>query len=462
MDATHSILNKLVLLLLALFLSTNIYTQSLLQKKISVEVENTSIVNAIKQIGEVSEINFTYNPSILPNKLISASYSNKSINYILYTILDQYNIGFDELSGQIILYRVLKKIGNKIGKVQSDKNLLETGSSINLEKRVYEGTFIDTNNFSEDYIDTVFVNVYDTVFLTDTVTLVKTETVVQIDTVMLIRPDNSTIFDDIYNSPPNFKSKPWISIDLLGSYQFSVSENITTNEALQYNNEISGHISASNTKGYSFLAKVNFQFSNFSIQTGLGYNSIFQDFEFIDRVKGGYFEKYIADSIYTVNNTQDTTWQYFEKERWIETMEIFKTNSSINHNYLQLPLLLGYSINYKKFTFDINAGVFAELPLNRNQYVFFDTVNTDRLNVDTLVLTTQKPGFSMFVSLSASYLIAKNLSLVVQPYYYMNLQSVYSNKYAFNQRYSYPSLYIGVRYYFNKGKANKKLNKPPN
>ncbi|MDA3894076.1 MAG: hypothetical protein PF517_20650 [Salinivirgaceae bacterium] len=445
-----TLLKRFSIILIAIVVINAAHAQSVLQQKIDVDIKNSSLVNSIKTISEISKVNFTYDPAILPEEQVTIFFIDQSLGTILNSILSPFNIGFDELSGQIILY----KAPNMLETRSANLNLIgfNNGQGLIINKPLImpdepvKEMGLDIIS-SGNQIDTVFVNIHDTVFKTDTITLLKMDTILKIDSIFV--EDITSIFDDIYAKKDTLELKPWISIDLLASFQPKILGVSNIEKLGNFMKTDSSYSSLTNKTGYSFMGKVNFQFSHFTIQTGLGYNSMQQEFSVINETQGGYFTSYVKESYYTSIQSQDTIWQHIMAEKWVETYENEKTTATVQYNYLQLPIFMQYSYRLKDISLGISSGIILEIPLKsaNNQITFFNNQNE---SFDTLQLETQTPNYSFLFSLTANYLLNKNLSLQIQPYFYSNLSSIHKNDYWLDQKLWYASVYVGFRYYFNR------------
>lgn len=440
------------------FLISFAHSQSKLDNKITVLCKNTSLINAIKSISKEGDINFTFDPSIIPNKTIFKSYQEKSVRFILNDILSGLEISFVELSGQVILYRSDEGFGflpKKVSEPIEDSVVVEEVPKKKASPQPPEKK-------SQQMPDTIVINHYDTIIEVrhDTVVLIQKDTIIieilKIDTIVLL--DTSTIYDRIYNPIDQNKYKPWFSTVLLYSFQPIINYSITDTDNQLFAENLSERINISKVQGNSILAKVNAQFSRFSVQTGLGIHQLTQNFEHINESFDGYFRNDTIETYYTLQNT-DTNWIYVTEENWVETSEIIRNNSMVNSYSLLIPLHFGYNARIKKFNFELSAGIITEIPLQQEISVFFDTTGLDfgvENEINNLNLKTQLPSFSYSVSLSINYLLNKNLCLVVRPYYYSNINSFYSKGQPLQQKNSCASVFIGLKYFFMNNNKNRR------
>ncbi|MBN1116191.1 MAG: outer membrane beta-barrel protein [Bacteroidales bacterium] len=437
------------------------YCQTSLEKEISIQFENISLIASIKKISEISAINFSYNPSIIPKKTINKSFKNQSVKYILSNILSGLNISFVELSGQVILFQSDKEVsympmklpqpiaGNNPVSKNSTKKSVPIVAQEKKEKPTPDPEPKPVPN------DTVFVNHYDTVFLTrfDTVIQIRKDTVFIEKTIVdtLILFDSTTIFDKIYSKMPNEK-KTWFSAGLLYSYQPIINYKITDSDNRLFSESLSERLSISGVRAYSVSANFNLHYNQLLVQSGIEFSQLSQQFDHINETINAYNRNDTIETYYTVQNS-DTNWIYVTEPNWIETSEIIRNTAKVNVSFIQIPLMLGYNARYKNFSFELSAGVKFQVPLQNKVSVYFDTTNfnySETNSINNLELKTRNPSYSYSVALSVNYLLNKNLCFVVRPYYCGNISSIYANREAIEQKNNYGSIAIGMRYYFFK------------
>ncbi len=84
--------------------------QSVLDRKVSLSLENVSIEKAIIELSQSQQINISYKSSLLKtNKLVSLQAVYQPIKDILKDIFKHTDIGFKEVSGQIVLFKLPPK-----------------------------------------------------------------------------------------------------------------------------------------------------------------------------------------------------------------------------------------------------------------------------------------------------------------------------------------------------------------
>ncbi|ODS80636.1 MAG: hypothetical protein ABS46_13705 [Cytophagaceae bacterium SCN 52-12] len=109
------------------------YSQEMLEKKITLQIENKKIGQALKTIGKISGASFMYSPELIRSeRSVSVHAENESLNAVLHQLLDPLDISFEAHQNQILLKR--KKMAQNESFLQSYSNL--PGRSLFAESRV--------------------------------------------------------------------------------------------------------------------------------------------------------------------------------------------------------------------------------------------------------------------------------------------------------------------------------------
>lgn len=134
----------------------NLRAQSL-DAKISVQIQEGSLKNAIAKLEQVTQLNFAYDDKYLAldkKQLASRQYQQQTVRFILADLLDRNDISFRQQAGNIVLF---KKVNGTIKGVVKDENgetlpgatvrlagtniLTTTNSDGYYELKVQEGTY---------------------------------------------------------------------------------------------------------------------------------------------------------------------------------------------------------------------------------------------------------------------------------------------------------------------------------
>ena len=92
------------LALLLTSLSANAATQDLLDKKISIQLRDVLLRDALEKISSVAEVSFVYtsNDALNANK-VTLNANNEKIGVLLYKILSPYSLSFSVMYDRIVI-----------------------------------------------------------------------------------------------------------------------------------------------------------------------------------------------------------------------------------------------------------------------------------------------------------------------------------------------------------------------
>ena len=98
-------LPKIAILLLFLLLFNELSAQNTgFQKKLTIELNNSSIHDLLTQLNDSSNINFSYNNNIIPEGFtITKTYTNETIENILNDVFKETQLSYLIIENQIII-----------------------------------------------------------------------------------------------------------------------------------------------------------------------------------------------------------------------------------------------------------------------------------------------------------------------------------------------------------------------
>ncbi len=197
---------------------------------------------------------------------------------------------------------------------------------------------------------------------------------------------------------------------------------------------------------------VQFHLKNWFVQTGLNYTvyknnkNYNYNYQVLDSANSYFDYDTIWVWIYDPPNLEYPVMVGIDTV-WVPVYEnINVKNSVINEwSYLEIPVLIGYKFNYHKFGFEIATGISMGFLLESKG-------NLPRLpdaegmeDLDNLSGEINKTMFSYLLQAGVSYQMAGDWSVIIQPYYKQNLQSVFENNYPIDQKFRAFGFNIGVR-----------------
>ena len=264
--------------------------------------------------------------------------------------------------------------------------------------------------------------------------------------------------DEIEESNMNLKGN--LRKDKLFSLSLYVSPTVTkaivkTNGDVynEYFNQRNNNESAA--VSWSFGGDLQVHLNNWFVQAGINYSvyrnnkSYNYSYQLLDSANSYFNYDTIWVWIYDPPNLEypvmvgiDTTW-----------VSVYDNISIVDDgynewSYMEIPVLVGYKINYKKFDFDISMGISFGFLLN---YKGSLPKCPDADGVEKLVHidgSINKTMYNYIMRMGVSYNFKNNWSVFAQPYFKQNLQSVFNRNYPVNQRFNAFGLNVGLRVSF--------------
>jgi|GEM_PF-2254450 len=115
--------------------------------------------------------------------------------------------------------------------------------------------------------------------------------------------------------------------------------------------------------------------------------------------------------------------------------------------YVQIPLLAGYSVSSKNFIYSIATGISIGIPVSvKGEVLSLD--NSGLTEMSQLKSQLQKPVFSWLVRAGASYVVNSHYSISLQPSFRYTLNSLYDKTYPVRQKQSVFGVRFGLIYRF--------------
>lgn len=181
-------------------------------------------------------------------------------------------------------------------------------------------------------------------------------------------------------------------------------------------------------KSYSLDLNVIYKFSNYLLQSGVGVMSSSDDGQYkVD------FEKFLGsyEDVYDV--TFDTTANGVVPVYHTETVNVYDsiqhvtvTPTKNKYTYLQIPILFGYTEEFRRFSWFVKGGPSLSLMVNENlSSVNLDNDNNRIINVDSEVPSRIKANWQIVLSGGITYKLGNHVSLGVEPMVRFYMKSAY-------------------------------------
>ena len=411
--------------------------QNILEKKISLDFRDKTLVEIINNISRLSGVNFSFDGNIIPQDVkISRNYDSQTLDFILSDLLLVYQIGYKPIKNQVILYRLSNSNENSI----SISKKSDAGD--NIKTGVLKDNFGGgiTNQRNNIFYDTIRVFVPDTqkISLYDTVVYKFIDTLIIHDTVLIkenIRTENKP------KNKPRQKNSLGIEINggVLQNYYL-----LTSDLASEISDRARSMLSPA--PGYVAGLRFPYNFKNFLVQPGFEYISTRQHFFLSTTENDNYIRIDTIEKYYTGISDGDTNWVYITEEREIEREIIRNYNRPLSYNYIQIPLVIGYQVDKKSVKYEFKAGLVPGFYLNKKGFeaILIDTLNnkiTENINSPISSLR-----LSFYFSVGINYNLNNKVNLVIEPSYYQDIFSVYRTENLNKLRFYSPGIKMCLRY----------------
>jgi hypothetical protein len=423
----------LILLILILLPCTVLKAQQKhLEKTVSVDFNKNTIQEVISTLNKKTGCNFSLSVGLLPaNARFSLSATNKPLSFVLSSILEKYKLTFMEVNNQIIIFQ------------SSQPAIVEPAKPI--KPIVIKTLKPEAETHIRDSI--VYRTVFDTIVTHDTLRTLVSDTlrITQIDTVKVFDTIRVTVKKEV-KLPPKKIAYPiygW-EISLSGQYPFSTLKNNSAAPAffseLKSNMKVIPSIRAG--------ALLNIQFKSFVIQTGLAYHNQRINWNVSNTTTGSYIVSDTISRYYTAVSGTDTSWVYITRNKTIETQTIQKETSYYTLHNIQIPIIGGYKLPIRKSSVEFKGGVISNILIaakgktvaGKDSMVLFTIANGN--------VPFSRFNFLGFLSLAFCVPLSENSSVVVEPYYYHSLFSLFKTKNWYSQRINYMGVSLSFRKYF--------------
>ncbi len=305
--------------------------------------------------------------------------------------------------------------------VETDNNSSlnsDSGDSMNAEDK--SGTFMSIddegqNDFSDDSDLLAISGGYNVQSDVVASAPIPEETFETIPLVEMIEEDNVQSETGDFTSP-EIKSDYGKRGDLYFGLYF-------TPEVIFYPSDIN-----TTNKSYSVDLNVTYKFSNYLLQSGVGIMSSSDDGQ--SKVD---FEKFLGsyEDVYDV--TFDTTTNGVVPVYHTETVNVYDsiqhvtvTPTKNKYTYLQIPILFGYTEEFKRFSWFVKGGPSISLMVNENiSSVNLDNDNNRIINVDSEVPSRIKANWQIVLSGGITYKLGNHVSIGVEPMVRFYMKSAY-------------------------------------
>jgi hypothetical protein len=387
---------------------------------------NAELATVIQELSNQSKVNILYNPNILTNNVkINGSYKNLTLRQALDTFLNQTQITYKFYKKDIVLYK-------------KNEEIKESHQEYKSEPQKKNGTdkvvqiITDTVTFTVITYDTVInkVTTYEKVPVLDTVKIYDTIEVVK----KVIKSVN-----DYKPKQDSWAAGLFISQGLLYS-------DIHLNDP---GKDSTGIIKASlrEKQGNGFGLNVIYRNKKLMIETGIYLSKTKYTFNHTDLINIGYTTRIdTIDKYYEINGT-DTSWIYITEEKPIKVFKEKVYFSNLTYNYVTVPLVVGYNVIRKNFTFEFKGGALLNFYLrSTGSYLNFSSGN--ELTIENSKAPNSSVSIGTFAGIGIDYYLSKKIHIFGQPSLSWSFLPIGNKATAYYTTDLQVGLYLGLRYYF--------------
>ncbi len=368
-------------------------------------VVNEPLASIMERLSRNAGVNFSYNPDQLNTaKIYTFSHVRRPLSELLDLLFNDAGFGYRLNGNQIVIFNLApdqKKVEEKPAPDKVSPTILR---------------------------DTVYMT--RTILKTDTLTLTQKDTVTRFDTVYIMRaaPENRIGKGDIFSDirpmgeelTKEFRIYAGVGLSWLAGHTTFASETEYDNKAEEYRIFHSDK-AASGSLGL----EVHAGYDRFSVVSGLLLTTFSQNFDYKYEISsGGFFRKDTLDAYYTLPGA-DTAWFYIIDSVYIPIdVQKFGYKTVNRRNYIEVPLMLQYSIPISQVLVYLRSGLIAGISSgNKGMYI-----NYEGEGAGDLAELVHKPVVFSFVA-GAGVMVPIHKKLIFQSgiLYRTQLQSVYKD-----------------------------------
>ena len=203
----------------------------------------------------------------------------------------------------------------------------------------------------------------------------------------------------------------------------------------------------------SYGAELKLDFNHWFIQSGLNYSAIQSCSEYRIVPPPSNTVEYTLSNT-TVIPAHDSAGHYIPP-RYIYTWTSNKPTSTPGAvkkaiselKVIQIPVLAGYNISYRKLMFSVSSGISIGLPVSyTGEMITID--NSSISDVSQLKPSVQKPALDYLLRAGITYAYSMRYSIFIEPSYSCSLNSIFTKSYPLRQKYTTYGVRLGMLYRF--------------
>ncbi len=394
--------------------------------KYNFSFQDVGLDAVIKELSNQSKVNILYNPNILPNNVkINGNFKNLTLKQALDTFLNQTQILYKFYKKDIVLYRKNEEIKetHQIYKPDPQKK--------NGTDKIRE-TITDTVTYAVVTHDTVvtILNDYVKVPVMDTIKVYETIQVVK----KVIRPVNE------------YKPK---QESLIAGLSFSEGMFFSNIHMEDPKKDSSGIINASihEKQGNGLGINLIYRNKKIMIETGVSLSKTKYTFNYTHPTIGFITVLDTIDKYYTGIAGEDTTWVYITEEKQVKQVTEKIYYSDLVYQYISVPILFGYNLTKKNFTFEFKGGVLCNFYIgSKGSYLNISPNN--EITVEDSKAPNSFALLGAFGALGIDYYLNKQFHIFTQPSISWTALPLGKKNAAYYTTDLQIGIHVGIRYYF--------------
>lgn len=405
--------------------------QPFLNKKITISFNESPLSFALNAIGKRTGVKFSYNPQIIPpGRIINKQFDNVPLREVLSQMINDASITYREIGNQIVIYRgdpALLPLEPNQQLIKSKPQIVPSSKKEPDTVFVYQ---LDTLLIKHS--DTIFHRIsithFDTIRLRDTVFVEKSVNESSLNTPRY----NDTICTDTLKQRIHHTNQGFY----FGLYAEHKPGNPSFNNTATSNLYFDLMQKANTGLKYDFSAGLSggYDFHRIGFRTGVGINSMSENFAFSYIVEnGGFFRKDTIEKYYTVTGI-DTSWFFITDSTWIpKDRKEHNFKYANQYKYIDVPFSIKLIFLQNRF-----SEVYALLGANAAFLLKVDAMRMAADSKSVIMINKNELNpilFSWHCGLGTSLKLSTHSGINLEAVYHKQTNSQYKD-WSIDKRYS--------------------------
>lgn len=395
--------------------------------KYTFNFQNASIDVVIKELSNQSKVNILYNPNIVTSNVkINGTFKNLTLKQALDTFLNQAQITYRFYKKDVVLYKKNEDV-KEIHQISKPDPQKKTGTD-----KIRE-TITDTVTYSVITHDTIItkLNQYVKVPVMDTIKVY--------DTIKIIKKVIKPVVND-------YKPKQESIIAGLSFSEAMLFSNIHINNSRK---DSSGIIKSSlrETQGNGIGLNLIYKNKSLMIETGISISKTKYTFNYTNPVISYITFLDTIDKYYTGVVGNDTTWVYIIEEKPLKQVSEKTYYSNLVYQYISVPILFGYNLSSKNFTFEFKGGVLCNFYIGSRGY-YLNISPDNQIEVEDTKAPNSFALIGVFAAVGMDYFMNKQYHIFMQPSVGWTALPLGKKSAAYYTSDLQIGIHFGLRYYF--------------